>query len=414
MANASQSSNSTTNVDNYPDFHKSLTKLLATSMLVFDELENFDLMGEDNSKRKKGITIIKKYASMYCRCYGHTEAYERGIYAARFIEAYNANKDHILGGLEGMAWLSKSDVRIIFATTPQYVALHLSSIFQLAKELRDVAGKKMEKASDDEYNACKANFLTDKIILYIFKIFHSLCKNESERIQLLSVVGTMEENLGSDDNNGDNSNDFSGGLAGITNGIIELMRQNGMVPEGSGVIDDNQIGKAIGGIFGNQGTKNALGGIFSKMKDCNSLSELFTTFASTFQDPNLTQVVQDQIGKVTAERNEAAPILAMGPPGPKGPPQVPATSPSTSTSSTTASSTTPPVANSTPAAAIVSTPNVINTANPNSSAGPPRARTVPASANHTTTVTSRPEAVVVSPGDNVVVVTGDEVQTVSD
>ena len=297
----------TEKVKTYPEFHKAFTHLLDISIAILDRLDNYKLVGEGS--RSTYIEKIRNWTKTYQRCYGHAKPNQRRIFVVHFETIYKNHRETILNGLSDMRWVSdnKNEIRLVFNQSP-YVGLHLTSIFQLSLELRDAADKSLEGVDnyDEKYDSCKEIFYTDQIILCLFRIFHAIQTDDDDQMKLLATISHLEISLQEEP---EVDNGFSSGLAGLTKTAISIMKEAGITPEGAGDVDENRIGEAIGGIFGDEGAKSVLTGIFNKVKDCQSLPELVTTLVSGLNDPNLAKAVEKQVDEGAVERGEVAPTL---------------------------------------------------------------------------------------------------------
>ena len=292
-----------TETKTYEDFHESLQKLLKVSSSVLKDLGDY---GYDVGSNKN-ILKAQKALNYYMSCYHNTKPKERYLHVNIFEKLFDLHRKSIVADTSITdKWLrashqepntsSKTMVKIVFKQTKSYdVTLYIGFIYVISLQIRTSAEKKLKNATDTEYDECEAVFYPEWILLHLKKIFREFASPD-EKIDFITQIGVLENNLGVDQ---ETSQGLGGNLSGIADMVANLMQNTGNTSSNSaGGIDISQIGNALGSVMNNKGVQESLSEMMNGLTNSNNLEDVVKTLTDKIKDPRLTVPLQEEMRKV--------------------------------------------------------------------------------------------------------------------
>ncbi len=276
------------------EFHVAFESLITILGQIMSSRNNCELIDDQESR-------VDKAYNLYCQVYMNTKPTQRHIHSGAVNNIYVNNRDKILQGVEDVSWLlnNKQPIDIVFPTGKARVELNISHWYKISIELGELGEKKMEGRSDAEYDKCKEIFLTDNLLLGIYKVFHSINDiSSAEKDKLSVVVKNLEKGL-EEDPPQPVINDTGAFLGDIKKLGSDIKRMVGGLklpdaPDGTKV-DASKIADSVGSIFESGAVETVFSKLAGGINSKSSLSDALQTALDAVQDVGLFQNIQDNM-----------------------------------------------------------------------------------------------------------------------
>lgn len=280
------------------DFDKSIVGMfnLLKNVIKSHERNNLNL----SSTRNPIMTRLERYIKAY-------DATEPEDHVWYFGNLYKNHRGAILRGPARDGWLRSNNITIHFGEEVgrpiRNTQIHLSAIYNTACKLREDTEQNM--VGLPSVGQSQELVYPPLIQLFLYKIFHEVINDESEKDKLSEHIIELEQEVGINKKNkksakkGDNSDDPLGGILNAATGMMEQMGIK--LPEGQKLPSGNDLTGALNGVLQNPQTKSMLGNVLKEVQGCNSIGEvaskLMGQMGSLGMDPATQDMIKDNLNR---------------------------------------------------------------------------------------------------------------------
>jgi hypothetical protein len=253
---------------------------------------------------KKEIACLKKYNDIYVR----TLQQEHFVY---FEKLLIEKRSLILKSLDNDDWLKNGNIVIQFGKyipalkdKCDNIKIMLSKIYVAAVELQDSAYAIVNDLNEEYVGDNKDLIRPSIILLHLMRLFYIVCEEDSSKLQLASMIGTLENDL-----NVKNrlivtttpqvptiAPSTGAGLANVFTAITEGLKQVGVqLPDDFEPPSETQVNEVLNGILKNDALQGFIKNIAASINNNDDMGTTMNSVLKSALDPETIKMMQSSL-----------------------------------------------------------------------------------------------------------------------
>lgn len=246
------------------------------------------------------VNPILKCLNKYIKAYELSEPDDHKEYFYNIFKKYRVP---IMKGYKNDAWIKKNTIILQFGEGLENVnpdiKIMLSSIYNMACQLRQDAEKNLDGLPDEAYENCQELIFPDIFMLHLYRLFReSLPSGNEDLSKLNTVINDIENELGitKDESIQTGQEGGSGGFGGLLNLITGILPKFGITPpEGSKLPSEKELTNVFNQLINNKETQNTISNVISSLSECQDGSQVVNKLLSSLGDSKLTEVITNTV-----------------------------------------------------------------------------------------------------------------------
>lgn len=279
LCNKKQMADSSVNFKKFEKEFRSFIKLLDEILTTNEKNKGIDLTGGSVGPSHKALNRYKRAFDLSAKQGNY------GIHCEYFKEIYSNYKKSILKGPDSDKWLKSSSNQIViqFGKGNKKISadinIAMSQIYRTACELRDHAEKSLKGLDDAAYESCKELNYPDGYKLYMYRIFHLLADDSSEKEKLATCVKELEDTLGIVNQNPTPQNE--GGFSGIMSHASKIFSGMGYNIPPEQMPTEKDFSQILGDVMSKPQTLQVISSIFKDVEKYDNPDQLISKLSSS-------------------------------------------------------------------------------------------------------------------------------------